>query len=131
MAVNVRPMDPVKGDPMINERDYWQDPDYVAPDPEKEKLLNVALNKIDGEWDYEKLKDLFDEINEEDIKFTGFTAEEIDSLFDTNISVPNDDQEEPDEAEKNVPEEDDKEDKPKEFNIYLSFPTKELAEKWL
>ncbi len=39
MAVNVRPMDPVKGDPMINERDYWQDPDYVAPDPEKEKLV--------------------------------------------------------------------------------------------
>ncbi len=27
------------GDPMINERDYWQDPDYVAPDPEKEKLV--------------------------------------------------------------------------------------------
>ncbi len=103
----------------------------IEIDPEKEKLLNVALNKIDGEWDYEKLKDLFDEINEEDIKFTGFTAEEIDSLFDTNISVPNDDQEEPDEAEKNVLEEDDKEDKPKEFNIYLSFPTKELAEKWL
>ncbi|MCR5404505.1 MAG: FAD-dependent oxidoreductase [Butyrivibrio sp.] len=24
---------------MINERDYWQDPDYVAPDPEKEKLV--------------------------------------------------------------------------------------------
>ncbi len=27
------------GDPMINERDYWQDPNYVAPDPEKEKLV--------------------------------------------------------------------------------------------
>lgn len=39
MAVNLRPMDMEKGDPMINERDYWQDPDYVAPDPEKEKLV--------------------------------------------------------------------------------------------
>ncbi len=39
MAVNVRPMDQAKGDPMINERDYWQDPDYVAPDPEKEQLV--------------------------------------------------------------------------------------------
>ncbi len=39
MAVNLRPMDPEKGDPMINERDYWQDPDYVAPDPEKEQLV--------------------------------------------------------------------------------------------
>ena len=27
------------GDPMINENDYWQDPNYVAPDPEKEKLV--------------------------------------------------------------------------------------------
>ena len=27
------------GDPMINERDFWQDPDYVAEDPEKEKLV--------------------------------------------------------------------------------------------
>ncbi len=27
------------GDPMINENDYWQDPDYKAPDPEKEKLV--------------------------------------------------------------------------------------------
>ncbi len=27
------------GDPMINERDYWQDPNYVAEDPEKEKLV--------------------------------------------------------------------------------------------
>ncbi len=27
------------GDPMINENDYWQDPNYKAPDPEKEKLV--------------------------------------------------------------------------------------------
>ena len=27
------------GDPMINERDYWQDPNYVAPDKEKEKMV--------------------------------------------------------------------------------------------
>ena len=27
------------GDPMINEWDYWQDPNYVAEDPEKEKLV--------------------------------------------------------------------------------------------
>ena len=27
------------GDPMINERDYFQDPDYVAEDPEKEKII--------------------------------------------------------------------------------------------
>ena len=27
------------GDPMINEGDYWQDPNYKAEDPEKEKLV--------------------------------------------------------------------------------------------
>ncbi len=27
------------GDPMINENDYWQDPNYVAEDSEKEKLV--------------------------------------------------------------------------------------------
>lgn len=27
------------GDPMINENDYWQDPNYVAEDKEKEKLV--------------------------------------------------------------------------------------------
>ncbi|MCR5342646.1 MAG: hypothetical protein K6E70_04645 [Butyrivibrio sp.] len=27
------------GDPMINENDYWQDPNYVAEDREKEKLV--------------------------------------------------------------------------------------------
>ncbi len=27
------------GDPMINENDFWQDPNYVAEDPEKEKLV--------------------------------------------------------------------------------------------
>ena len=27
------------GDPMINERDYWQDPDYVAEDPKRSNLL--------------------------------------------------------------------------------------------
>ena len=27
------------GDPMINEWDYWQDPNYVPDDPEKEALV--------------------------------------------------------------------------------------------
>ena len=27
------------GDPMINKGDYWQDPNYVAEDPEKEQLV--------------------------------------------------------------------------------------------
>ena len=34
------------GDPMINERDYWQDPDYVAEDKEKE--VDPLLEIING-----------------------------------------------------------------------------------
>ncbi len=30
---------------------------------EKEKALNVALNKIQGDWDYVKLKDLLEELD--------------------------------------------------------------------
>ena len=33
------------GDPMINERDYWQDPNYVPEDKEKENARKAALNE--------------------------------------------------------------------------------------
>ncbi|MCD7891589.1 MAG: ParB N-terminal domain-containing protein [Ruminococcus sp.] len=104
-------------------------------DDEQEKLLNIALNKIDGEWDYKKLEALFDEISEEDIKFTGFDAEELTSLFDGGLpSWDTDDEESEEQPEQETKEQEEKEDKPeveKPFNIFLSFPTKELAEKWL
>lgn len=106
----------------------------IEVDPEQEKLLNIALNKIDSEWDYEKLKDLFDEIDEDDVKFTGFTAEELDSLFNTDFTSDDDDgdpagQEDTDDSEKPEPKE--KLEGVKEFNIFVSFPSKEIAEKWL
>jgi len=34
------------GDPEINENDYWQEPDYKAEDPEKEKLVLQLATKI-------------------------------------------------------------------------------------
>lgn len=50
---------------------------------EKEKALNVALNKIQGDWDYAKLKDLLEELDTGtfDIELTGFDAPEIDELL--------------------------------------------------
>lgn len=57
----------------------------VEMDEDKEKLLNIALNKIDGEWDYKKLEAMFEEIEAEDIKFTGFSQEELDNLFDGGL----------------------------------------------
>jgi DNA modification methylase len=48
----------------------------------KEKILNVALNKISGEWDFEKLSELMIEINSEvDISLTGFDETEINRII--------------------------------------------------
>ena len=55
----------------------------VELDEGKEKLLNIALNKIDGAWDYSKLEALFKEFNEEDVQFTGFAMDELENLFGT------------------------------------------------
>lgn len=100
---------------------------------EQEKLLNVALNKIDGEWDFEKLHELFNEISTGDIEFTGFTEGEIENLFGDFESTQA--EEESDEAEEetetgfargsNIPDAD------APFTIFLSFPNLETAQEWL
>lgn len=48
---------------------------------EKEKALNIALNKISGKWDEEKLAILLKELGDEEISLTGFDQEEIDDLI--------------------------------------------------
>lgn len=55
----------------------------VDLDEEREKLLNVALNKIEGDWDNFKLKELLQELEfgGADIELTGFDEDEIDKLF--------------------------------------------------
>ncbi len=61
----------------------------VDLDETKEKALNVALNKIQGDWDYIKLKDLMQELDtgEFDLELTGFDMEEIEDLM-TQFHVP-------------------------------------------
>lgn len=108
----------------------------VEMDEDKEKLLNIALNKIDGEWDYKKLEAMFEEIEADDIKFTGFEPEELQNLFDDGVPDWDDTGENTEDQEKEADGEPEAEtpEKPaalKEFNIFLSFPTKEAAEKWL
>ena len=44
---------------------------------EEEKLLNVALNKIKGEWDYDKLSSMLAQFNPVDAKMSGFSPQEI------------------------------------------------------
>lgn len=50
---------------------------------EKEKALNIALNKISGDWDTKKLTNLLDDINssEFDITLTGFDEQELEKLL--------------------------------------------------
>jgi len=63
----------------------YTDIDCVVIDIDKtrEKALNVALNKISGNWELTKLKDLLEELDngEFDIEITGFDMEEIENLM--------------------------------------------------
>lgn len=49
----------------------------------KEKALNLALNKISGEWDFPMLKDLLEELDtgDFDMEITGFDLKEIEDLM--------------------------------------------------
>jgi len=55
----------------------------IDVDEMQEKALNVALNKISGEWDIEKLKDVLDSIDAEDIdiELSGFDLEEVEAML--------------------------------------------------
>jgi len=52
-------------------------------DKTREKALNVALNKVTGEWNQELLADLIKDLQslDYDVSFTGFEPPEIDQLF--------------------------------------------------
>ncbi len=51
--------------------------------PEEEKLLNLALNKIQGDWDDGKLGEILREISEigGNIEASGFSAPEVEELL--------------------------------------------------
>ena len=54
-------------------------------DKQKEKALNIALNKITGEWNKELLADLIADLQDSDfdVSFTGFEPPEIEQLFNS------------------------------------------------
>ena len=56
----------------------------VALDKQREKALNIALNKITGEWDEVKLKDLLLDLDlgDYDISLTGFEQNDLTELVD-------------------------------------------------
>lgn len=55
----------------------------VDLDKNKEKALNLALNKISGEWDNDKLEAILVELKETDIdiNITGFSNDEVDDIL--------------------------------------------------
>jgi ParB-like chromosome segregation protein Spo0J len=53
-------------------------------DDAKAKLLNVALNKIHGEWDNDKLAALFGSLTRgAAVELSGFTKDEVDGMLST------------------------------------------------
>lgn len=55
----------------------------------KAKLLNLALNKISGEWDEDKLRSLLAELHldTEDLDLTGFDSDEIEKLLSETLQT--------------------------------------------
>ncbi|KOA21160.1 DNA adenine methyltransferase YhdJ [Clostridium homopropionicum DSM 5847] len=55
----------------------------VEMDEAEEKALNIALNKVSGDWDMPKLAELLEDLDKSmfDVSLTGFDAAEIDDLF--------------------------------------------------
>ena len=70
----------------------YEEADVVVVDLNKqdEKALNVALNKISGEWDEIALRDLLVELDlgDYDITFTGFSHKELDDLIELTEFEP-------------------------------------------
>lgn len=65
----------------------------VNLDPDRERLLNLALNKVSGRWDDEALAQLLNELQEAgaDLNLSGFDSGEIDQLL-KDFTEPPDDQ---------------------------------------
>lgn len=65
----------------------------VSLDDEKEKTLNIALNKISGDWDKDKLALLMTDLqaSDLDVSLTGFDENEISDLLSTADDTHDDD----------------------------------------
>ena len=86
----------------------------------EERQLNLALNKMRGEWDYEKLEALLKEFTYDEIEATGFSADEVAILLGDESDYSFDDFVWDEEAIQVG----------KSFIITLKFERIETAEKW-
>jgi DNA modification methylase len=76
----------------------------VSLNDDDEKALNVALNKISGDWDEDLLAELLNDLeqNEYDMDLTGFDQEEIDNYLDKYTDNQDVEEEEPFDPEEEV-----------------------------
>lgn len=96
---------------------------------DEEKLLNIALNKIQGQWDYGKLEELIKDLDSELAEATGFSAEEIALMQSDDSDLMEDDENDFyawDEEEGFATEEDGIHN----YVISLIFQNTELAKEW-
>lgn len=93
-------------------------------DEKEEKLLNIALNKIKGEWDYDKLEEILSGFDYEVATASGFSAEEIAIILANNDDLGDD---------ADYDDWDDGEEEPivgGSFVVTLVFANAELAAQW-
>jgi len=70
----------------------------VDMDDGSEKALNVALNKISGDWDMDMLKELLSDMDADALELTGFDSDEIEKLLRPVESIDLDEDEEADDG---------------------------------
>ena len=111
-----------------NEGETEVDVSVVDLNPIQERQLNVALNKIKGQWDYSRLEEIFQEYELEEAKVTGFTGQEI-----ALILAKNDDVEDP--AAWQDDEEDEEDEDPDflgaSWVVTLTFRSSRDAQRWI
>ena len=86
----------------------------VDLDETEEKQLNIALNKIEGRWDVQKLDELLETMTDKELEFVGFIDEETEKKKEVTANA----------TTKKEPADDG-------FEIYVSFGSKEAANTWL
>lgn len=74
---------------LVDQGQTEADVSVVNLDETREKALNVALNKIGGDWDRPKLKDLLEELDTGalDMELTGWTEDALAELM-SEVHIP-------------------------------------------
>lgn len=103
-------------------------------DLNREKSLNIMLNKVSGDWDNDKLTEIFKELKVDgfDLSLTGFDEFELDFYLDDDVEFSNPfdyEDEEEEEPEDYVDVEGERTNE--QYVVSVSFRTKERANEFL